>query len=63
MKKNEVTDENEFMKWFMKNYKPDPKIDGWYIDKVCHGAKATIEGARNQFKIVKQAMIDFPFPQ
>lgn len=51
-----MNSENEFMKWFMKNYKPDPKNDGWYLDKVVKGASVTIEAAKRQFAIIQEVM-------
>ena len=52
--------ENHFMRWFMKNYKPDKNKDGWYIDKVCRGASATVEGARSQHAIIYELIKDLP---
>lgn len=62
MKKNvKEIDEDEFMRWFIHNYRPDPTQKGWYIDRVCKGAKATIDGARNQFVIIQEIMKSNPF--
>lgn len=50
--------EYHFMAWFMKNFRPDPKKSGWYIDKVIRGASATIEGAKQQHEIIYNLMIE-----
>jgi hypothetical protein len=58
-----MVNEDDFMVWFMKNYKPDPKNKGWYIDKIIKGASATVEGARSQYVIIQEVMKTNPFAQ
>lgn len=56
-----MTDDHDFMAWFMKNYRPHPQKTGWYIDKVCKGSEATIEGARSLYDIIQEVMKTEPF--
>jgi hypothetical protein len=51
-----IRKEHLFELWLYKNYKPNPKKEGWYIDKVARGAESTKEGAKNQFDIIYPIM-------